>query len=260
MNMKMKSAIVAAVAALAASELMAIQGTISTESDSKSGDIKWQPRSKTYALSYKKGKTDVSAEFPLADVTELDIPKPAGYDKAVEMVEKGQGASAVSILDKIVKEYRMLVWDKPAGRYLAMAYIAAGKAQKAHETCQSIISEDKDAAFKGELAYAYWQSLLLLGKSDQLEALLKKAASNGDRQSSAAALVMRGDMVVAKSNDAPEKLKEALRDGSLRVALMYAEPECARERADAMMKAAQCFDKLGQAARAERLRAQAKAL
>jgi len=258
--MKMKSAIVAVVATLAAAELMAIQGTISTENDSKTGDIKWQPRSKSYALSYKKGKTDVSAEFPLADVTSLDIPKPQGYDKAVEMVEKGQGAAAITILTKIVAEYRMLVWDKPAGRYLAMAYIAAGKAQKAYETCQTIINEDKDAAYKGELAYAYWQSLLALGKNDQLEGLLKKAASHGDRQSSAAALVMRGDMIVAKSNDAPDKLRDALRDGYLRVALMYAEPECASERRDAMTKAASCFDKLGQAARAERLRAQAKAM
>jgi hypothetical protein len=41
---------------------------------------------------------------------------------------------------------------------------------------------------------------------------------------------------------------------------MYGDAECARERAEAMVKAAACFDKLGQAARAEKLRSQAKAL
>ena len=51
-----------------------------------------------------------------------------------------------------------------------------------------------------------------------------------------------------------------LRDGYLRVILMYQDVECKRERAEAMVKAATCFDKLGQAARAENLRAQAKSI
>ena len=51
-----------------------------------------------------------------------------------------------------------------------------------------------------------------------------------------------------------------LRDGYLRVVLMYQDEACNRERGEAMLKAAQCFDKLGQSARAEALRAQAKAL
>ena len=45
-----KTAIVTVLAAVAAMDVMAIKGTISTETDSKSGDIKWQPRTKTYAL------------------------------------------------------------------------------------------------------------------------------------------------------------------------------------------------------------------
>lgn len=255
-----KTTVMTVLATMAAMDLMAIRGTISTENDSKTGEIKWQPRSKSYALAYRKGKTEVSAEFPLADVTNLDIPKPAGFDKAVEAVEKGQPAAAIAALSKIVSEYRMLVWDKPAGRYLAMAYIAAGQPQKAYDACKAIISEDKDAAWSGDLASAYWQSLLKLGKSDELEKLLDKAATSGNRRSAAAALVMRGDIIVAGGNDAPDALKTALRDGFLRVALMFNDAECASERGEAMLKAAQCFDKLGQVARAERLRAQAKAL
>jgi thioredoxin-like negative regulator of GroEL len=255
-----KLVIVSVLATMAAMEAMAIKGTISTETDSKSGEIKWQARTKTYALTYKKGKTEVSAEFPLADVTKLDIPKPETVDKGVELVEKGQSAAAVAILSKIVAEYRMMVWDKPAGRYLALAYIASNQPQKALDACKAIIAEDKAAAWSGDLAAAYWQALLKLGKTEELQKLLDKAATSGDRPSAAAALVMRGDMVVASGNDAPEALKTALRDGYLRVALMFCEPECARERGEAMLKAAQCFDKLGQVARAERLRTQAKSL
>ena len=252
----MRKTMLMTVAALAAADLFAIQGTVSTDVESVTGDVKWHARDKKYVI--EKGK--ITKEFKLADVTALDIPKPAGYDKAVQAVENGQGASAVGTLTKIVADYRMLQWDKPAGRYLAMAHIAAGNAQKAYEVCSPIIAEDKSAGWSGDLASAYWQALLKLGKTEQLEGLLKKAATSGDRPSSAAALVMRGDIIVSGSNDAPEELKRALRDGYMRVVLMYQDAECRRERGEAMLKAAACFDKLGQAARAENLRAQAKAI
>jgi len=246
--------LIAGIAALIAAELFAIQGSISTETETVSGDIKWHNRDRKYVI--EKGK--VTKEFKLEDVTSLDIPKPAGYDKLVQMVEGGQGAGAVAGLTKIVTDYKMLQWDKPAGRYLAFAHLAAGNAQKAYETCTAIIASDKSAAYSGDLAAAYWQALLKLGKRDQLEGLLKKAATSGSRPASAAALVMRGDIIVSASNDAPDALKKALTDGYLRVALMYQDAECARERSEALLKAAACFDKLGQSARAEKLRAQAK--
>ena len=151
----MRKTIMTVLAALAATELMAIQGTISTETDSTSGDIKWQSRAKTYILTYKKGKTDLQREYPLSEIASLDIPKPSGYDKAVAMVEGGQGAQAVATLSKIVTDYKMLVWDKPAGRYLALAYISANQPQKAYDLCQDIIREDKEAAWSGDLAAAY---------------------------------------------------------------------------------------------------------
>jgi len=256
----MKKLIVMGLAAIAAVEVFAIQGTVNTETESLTGDIKWQARAKQYVVSVKKGSTMVDMERKLADVLSLDIPKPQGYDKAVQMVEAGQGSAAVAVLSKIVSEYKMLQWDKPAGRYLAMAHLAAGNAQKAYDACTPIISEDKSAAYSGELAPAYWQALLKLGKKDQLEGLLKKAATSGDRATSAAALSMRGDIIVAASNDNPDKLRQALADGYLRVVLMYQDAACNRERGEAMRKAALCFDKLGQSARAENLRAQAKAL
>ncbi len=253
----MKKLMVVVVAA-AAANAFAIQGKVSTENGTTAGDIKWQPKAKQYVVSFKKGQTMVDKEFKLADVTALDIPKPAAFDKAVSQVEAGQGAAAVPALTKIVSDYRMLQWDKPAARYLVLAHLAAGNAQKAYEACQSVLLEDKAAAYRGELAAAYWQALLKLGKYEQLEGLLKKASAAGDRQASAAALVMRGDIIVSKASDNNEKLKDALRDGYLRVVLMYPDVECRRERAEACNKAAVVFDKLGQSARAEKLRAQAK--
>ena len=254
MKKEMTKKLVVCLVAAAAAEAFAIQGSVSTETETFAGDIKWHARDKKYVV--EKGK--ITKEFRLADVTALDIPKPQGFDKAVQMVEGGQGSAAVATLAKIVADYRMMQWDKPAGRYLALAHLAAGNAQKAYDACAPIIAEDKSAAYSGDLAAAYWQALLKLGKAEQLEKLLKDAATKGNRQSSAAALVMRGDMVVAASNDSPEELRRALRDGYMRVVLMYQDADCARERGEAILKAAQCFDKLGQSARAESLRAQAK--
>lgn len=256
----MRKLLITAIATVTAANLWAIQGTIITGTETLKGNIKWKARTKQYVVTVKKGSTEVDLERKLEDVERLDIPKPAGYDKAVQQVEAGQGIGAISILSKIVSEYRMLQWDKPAGRYLVYAYLASNQPQKAYEACVPIVNEDKSAAYTGDLASAYWQALLKLGKREQLNELVKKASSHGDRRSSAAALVMRGDIIVADSNDAPDKLRQALSDGYLRVVLMYADPECARERVEALNKAAQCFDKLGQSARAENLRAQARGM
>ena len=203
----MKRLMILILAAGATAPLWAIQGTIRTATDSKKGDIKWQGRSKSYAVSFKKGNTMVSAEYPLADVEALEIDKPAGYDKAVENVQRGNGAASIAVLTKIVQEYKMLQWDKPAGRYLVEAYLAANNAQKAYETAEGIIKDDKTAEWKGDLAPAYWQALLKLGKNQKLEGLVRRAASSGDRASSASALVMRGYIILATEGESPDALK-----------------------------------------------------
>ncbi len=253
----MNKLIVMALAAIAVSPLWAVQGTIRTATDTKKGDIKWQARAKSYSLAYKKGATDVTAEYPIDDVEELDIAKPAGFDKAVESVLRGQGVAAIGPLTKIVQDYRMLQWDKPAGRYLVEAYLSANNAQKAYEVASGIILDDKNASWKGDLAPAYWHALLKLGKTQQLESLVKKAATSGDRGASAAALVMRGDMILGEG-ETPENFRKALTDAYLRVMLMCTDEPCQEARFEAMQKAANCFDKLGQAARAEAIRTQAK--
>ena len=256
----MNKLIITCLAAVAVSPLWAVQGTVYTATDSKKGEVKWQSRSKSYSVTFKKGKTDVSAEYPLADVEDLDIEKPQGYDKAVENVQRGNGAAAIGVLTKIVAEYKMLKWDKPAGRYLVEAYLAANNAQKAFEVATGIINEDKSASWKGDLAPAYWQALLKLGKTQQLDGLIKKAATSGDRAASAMALMMRGDMILASEGETQEAFRKALTDAYLRVMLMYADEPCREARLEAMQRAANCFDKIGQAVRAENIRSQARKL
>ena len=251
---------IAAILGLAISPLWAIQGTISTATDSKSGDIKWQPRAKKYIVTTKtKGGTAVDMEFKASDVTGLDIPKPAGFDKAVEAVQRGQGAAAIGPLTKIVNDYKMLQWDRLAGRYLVEAHISAGNAQKAYEIASAVVADDKRAAYTGDIAPAYWQAMLKLGKTQQLLPLLKKAATSGDRVASAEAVLMRGDIILVEGGDASAVYRQALSDSYLRVALMYNDKACRDVCVAAKIKAAKCFDKLGMAARAEQFRSEARA-
>lgn len=246
--------------AMIAPSLWAVKGTISNENDSKTGDITYAPRAKVYTVSFMKGKTQVQAEFPLASVTNLEIPKPANYDKLVAQVEAGEGGKSIEGLKKIVADYRMLVWDKPAARYLTDAYLQGGKAKDALDTAQKLVDEDKAAAYSGALAPAYWRALLANGRNERLETLLDKAASTGDRTASAEALVVRGDIIMAKGPDSPETTRKALTDAYLRVVLMYTDPACVPARKTALVKAADCLNKLGMASRAEALKAQAQNL
>lgn len=245
--------------ALASAQAWAIQGSVKTATDTVRGEIKWQSRSKSYQISFKKGGANVDTEIPIGDVKRLDVEKPAELDRAIEAIRGGNATSAIGLLEAIVKNYKMLVWDKPAGRYLVEAYLSAGQVQKGYDSAVKIISDDKSAGWKGELAPAYWQALLKLGKTQQLESMLKKAAESGDRSSAAAALVMRGDVILAAEGDEnPEACRKALIDAYLRVALMFRDEECRDARIDAMQKAANCLDKLGYASRAEEMRASAR--
>ena len=258
--MDMKKTALLAMAVAAASAAWALPGTVKTDTDSKTGEIKWSPRTKSYTVTFKRGQTAVSAEFPLDTVVSIDVAKPANLDKLAELVRSGKGASAVEGLKAIVTTYKMLVWDRPAARWLVQAQLDSNKANDAYLTAQELIKEDKTAAYIGDLAPAYWQTLLKLGKTQQLENCLRMAASSGDRAASAAALAMRGDMIVAGGGDAPDSYRKALTDAYLRVALLYTDAPCREVRRGALMKCAMCFEKLGMGARAEKMKADAKSL
>ncbi len=248
-----------ALVALMSSTVGAVPGTIKSGNTAIKGDISYSMTAKEYTIAYKKGKSEVTGTYKPGEC-ELDIEKPKAFDGLVALMEKGNAAGAIGGLDKIVKEYRMLQWDKIAGRYLVEAYLATNNPQKAYDAARDIIKGDESAEWTGDLAPAYWQALMKLGKNVQLEKLLKKAAASGDRGASAAALVMRGDVILNKEGDTPDAQKKALVDAYLRVVLMYSDEASKSARRSALLKAAGCFEKLGMASRAEGLRTQAKTM
>ena len=185
----MRKSVMTVLAVLAAAAgFGAITGSITTDQGEQKGTIRWSARDKAYAV---KGKNGIEVQVKPSDVVEMSINKPDGYDEAVEQVAKGQGAAAIPTLQKIVKDYAHLDWDKAAGRYLAEALIVSGKAADGLRVCEDIIKNDETAAYKGDLAPSYWEALLVLDRRPKLESSLRKAAKSGDPFSVGAALIKR---------------------------------------------------------------------
>ena len=244
-----------AVAALTSSG--AAKGVLTLENgEEHKGVIGWSAREKAYVM--KVGK--IEQQFKETDVAKIDIEKPAAIDAAVAQVASGQGAAAIPALQKIVSDYAHLQWDKVAGRYLAEAYVAAEKPSDALKVCEDIIKGDPTAAYRGDLAPAYWSALLSLNRRSPLEKNLEKAAKCEDRFARGAALIMRGDIAMKDGNESADACKKALSDGYLRVVFLYKDdPEIAEKlQPEALYKAAHCFEKLSQSGRADFMRTELK--
>ena len=77
----MKKLVLTGLAAVVASSAWALVGTIRTETDARKGEIKWQPRTKSYLVAITtKGGGSSNLEYPLKDVVGLDIEKPKNFD------------------------------------------------------------------------------------------------------------------------------------------------------------------------------------
>jgi len=229
-----------------------IQGTlINTDNKPFTGLLKWKVREKAYNVT----ANNMDMEIPLASVADIQVAKPKDLDNAEKQIAAGNSATAIPLLEKVSKDYFMLKWDKPAIRLLAEAYLKSGETEKAIKICENIGNADPTAFYLGEIAPIYWQALLKANRTAKVEELVVKAIKSGDRIASAFALIMRGDLVLA-TGETPDNALKALRDGYLRVVLLYkSEKEALPE---ALFKAAKCFEKAGQAARAEQMRSELK--
>ena len=137
--------------------------------------------------------------------------------------------------------------------------MAAEKPADALKVCQGIIDDDPTAAYRGDLAPAYWSALLSLNRRSPLEKNLEKALKDDDRFSRGAALIMRGDLAMKDGAESNDACKKALTDGYLRVVFLFKDPQVAEKlQPEALYKAAHCFDKLNQSGRADFMRTELK--
>lgn len=243
-----------AIAALAlisaAPELSAqVAGRITNkEGKTFAGTIRWQPASKKYIIASKtQGGAAVNVELTPDKVKKIEVAKPAALDKAVADVKAGNTASAIPVLEKIVAAYEMLQWDEPAARALAEAKVTAGDAEGAIKVCEKLAALKPELLYLGDVAPVYWKALLKADKTAKLGSLLSKAIAQGDAPASAAALVMRGNIYFEQ-----KKYNEALKDGYLRVVVLYGSVKSAQP--EALYMGAKAFEALNKMSDAEKLR------
>ena len=215
------------------------------------GTIRWKQTEKKYEITTTDGRT---FSFDANDV-QIHIPRPPALDKAVADFREGRYGSVVSGLTPIFPNYVNFPHDEEIASVLANALTAQRKSEDAIKVCERITVARPDAAFKGGMVSAYWNALLANNRTSKLEELLEKAIKTGDIPAMAQAAVLRGDMILQVASPTALTYRTALVEGYMRVIVIYAR-EARSVLPEALYKAAQCFDKLGQSGRAQQFRAQ----
>ncbi len=226
-----------------------VNGIVTTTEGRKlQGAIRWRGVAKIYTITtVGAGNAAIELELPPDQVASIQVPQPTALRPALEAVQAGKGASVIPTLEKIARDYAMLQWDEPAARGLAVAHMQAGNPASAIRACEMVIASKPEAAYAGELATVYWEALQKEGRTAKLNSLLNQAIQKGGREASAHALIRRGDMLMEQN-----KPREALKDGYLRVIVLYENVVSAQP--EALFKAAKAFEALQQNPNAERMR------
>lgn len=231
----------------AVSQTFAIKGTIIKASNGEKmrGDIRWQGFRKEYLVtSLKNG---VTMTLKPAQVKEVIVPKPAGFDKAVRNVSAKRYDAALPVLEKIMVDYKMMGWDIKATRYAAEAQLRMKNAAKAIMLCETLIRNNPQVAYQGEIAEVYWQALVEGNRKATLRKILAKAVKSGPRDLVPLVQIRRADVDMKE-----EKYESALVDGYLRTVYFFEENK--RYAPEAIYKAMQCFNQLNEPTNAEKMR------
>jgi tetratricopeptide (TPR) repeat protein len=205
--------------------------------------LMWKPASKVYVVKQGNMTREVSPD----SIQAMVVAPPAGWDEIMKRVRSANPVTAIPALEKIIQEYSMLDYDGKAAAIAAQIYLKQGRAQEALKICEKVVQNNKRAAYASEMAPHYWQAMIATGKTASLPAMLNRAVSSGNRSIAASALIARGDLL--RSDD---KNMEALKDGYLRIVFLYSTE--ADKQPEAIYKAFETFNKMGQTTYAEKMR------
>lgn len=208
------------------------------------GTIKWKASTKQYEIKRGAAITPI----PFKQVAEVRVKPPAGLVDAVKKVRAGSFSGPhVIALDKIVKEYAMLQHDITAGQWLITSYLGTGRAEDAYKIGRGIMVNREKSQLSGGFVSAWLKVLLETERYATLEAELKKLIETGSRPAAASAQLMRGEIDKRKGN-----FRHALVGGFLRTIVLFADIGAVQP--EALYKAAQCFEELGETPNAEKMR------
>jgi tetratricopeptide (TPR) repeat protein len=211
------------------------------------GDVRWQPVQKQYVLTIKQGNLPVVLNLSPAQVADVRVAPPPGWNELLTTIRDGRAAQAVPQLEKVVKDYAMLQYDVVAGQVLAQVHLRENRAADALRVAEAVIASKPEAGTTSDLAPVYWEAMLATGRTGRLAPALEEAIKSAPRPVAARAHTLRGDLL--KSEGRP---RDALKDGYLRTITLFRDVRDAQP--EALFKAAVAFEELQQVQYAESMR------
>ena len=211
------------------------------------GTLRWVASTKEYVFT-RNGST-IDSRYKPEQIIDKQVTPPAGIAALANQARGSTPDQALPGLLKIVDDYKMLNWDIEASAVAAYIYALKNNNDAIIKLAEKVCADNSAAAVTSKLAPYYWEALIKTGKTagGKLNKWLDDAVATAPAAIAAKALITRGD-ILKKENRA----KDALKDGYLRVALLYMTEKDAN--AEALYKASVAFDELGQTPYAEKMR------
>ncbi|MCC5845726.1 MAG: tetratricopeptide repeat protein [Verrucomicrobia bacterium] len=173
--------------------------------------------------------------------------QPERMEEATRLVDQGEGAQAVSILNEIFRASSYQTWDVSAGLLLIRVHLADNNVVSARQTLDQLKRRYGDRTFSlfPDLQAKDWSIRIAGGQISGLEDELTDVIRDSDNRALVGrALIARGDLKLART-----QLRPAVLD-YLRAAHFYRGQEDVH--AQALLKAGQVFTQLGETANARR--------
>ena len=152
--------------------------------------IDWRASTREFRVDTGQGVIPI----PKVDVADIQVDRPADLDKAIKLVEKGQGAEAVPILEALIDSYRMTKIEQEVAGYLAEAYFANKNYAKAASLMEDQFKDADPADIPAGNRRQYWQSLLALKREATLSKALDEAVASSNRAFACAGRLMKADV------------------------------------------------------------------
>ena len=194
-------------------------------------------------VAFRTIRWDASNNVYLVQWLEND--KPAELAQAEQLANAGKNNEAAALLLNVIASFSGLNWDQTAREALARVYVKGNEPAKAIQMVDELIAAGSPISVS--LRQEYWKALLAVDpKSAKVMKDLGEAIATGPREIVPVAQNLRGDLLRAAG-----RKEDALAD-YLRIVLFF--ENAAVLRAEALAKASELYDELGDAARANELR------
>ncbi|MCZ7592525.1 MAG: hypothetical protein M5U15_10435 [Kiritimatiellae bacterium] len=162
--------------------------------------------------------------------------RPADFDRALRFAQARQYDEALTLLKKVIQEYRFLNWDNQARALAAQVELSKGDAAESVKSYEQLFQSAPDSRRDSAAMWGYMNALLGAKQFDKLDTQLGELIEKGTRTDAARAQVMRGDAKMAQGQVEPAVMDY------LRSALLFDSEKTVLP--EALFKAAEGLEKL----------------